>query len=79
MTTYRIVARQTSEGGADDERYQVVDDEGNEYCRNAGGGVEDTPHFRLAAERFCELTGEDADAIDSFHSLEIDGVEQTPA
>jgi hypothetical protein len=75
--TYRIVARQTSDGGVNSERYRVVDDDGNEYCRNAGGGIEDTPSFSLAAERYCELTGADPDTIDEFHSLEIDGVEQT--
>lgn len=73
---YRIIARQTSEGGVDSECYQVVDDEGKEYCRNAGGGVEDTPSFSLAVECYCELTGEDLDSVDGFHALEIDGVTQ---
>lgn len=74
--TYRIVARQTSDSGADGERYQVVDDSGAEYCTNAGGAIEATPHFGLAVERYCELTGESPDAIDGFHELEIDGVRQ---
>lgn len=79
MATYRIVARQDSIGGVNSERYQVVDDDGCEYCTNAGGGIEDTPNFTLAVERYCELTGEDPDSVDGFHDLEIDGVVQTLA
>jgi hypothetical protein len=59
------------------EQYQVVDSEGHEYCRNAAGSIEDTPSFSGAVECYCELTGEDPDTIDSFHTLEIDGVAQT--
>lgn len=73
---YRILARQTSDGGVNGERYQVVDDEGREYCTNAGGGIEDTPSFSLAVERYNELTGETRDPEDGFDALEIDGVEQ---
>jgi hypothetical protein len=75
---YQIQARQTSDGGVNSEVYQVVDDDGNEYCTNAGGGIEATPHFSLAVERYCELTGEDPDSIDGFHTLSIDGVVHYP-
>ena len=76
---YSIVARQTSEGGVDSERYQVVDDDGREYCRNAGGGVEATPWFSLAVECYREVSGDNRIEAEGFDYLEIDGVRQEPA
>lgn len=75
--SYRIEARQTSEGGVNSEVYQVVDDDGREYCVNAGGGIEDTPSITFAVERYNELTGGNRDPEDGFDVLRIDGVEQS--
>lgn len=74
--TYQIEARQTSDGGVNDERYQVIDSDGREYCTNAGGGIEDSRSFSFAVERYNELTGESRDEADGFDVLKIDAVEQ---
>jgi hypothetical protein len=46
------------------EEYQVVDDAGRTYLPQPTG------HFSVAVNRYCELTGEDPDTIDSVHAYE---------
>jgi hypothetical protein len=70
---YRIIAMQDSSHDcpAEFELYRVEDEDGRNYLESPTG------HFSVAIARFCELTGEDPDAVDGFHSLEIDGVEMS--
>jgi uncharacterized protein YrzB (UPF0473 family) len=60
MKNYKIIAYVTG----DDEVYQVVDDGGNEYCRNATGSIEALAEFSKAEILYFTLTGSHKDDAD---------------
>jgi hypothetical protein len=60
MKNYKIIAYVTG----DDEVYQVVDEGGNEYCRNASGSIEALAEFSKAESLYFNLTGNHKDDAD---------------
>jgi len=60
MKNFKIIAYVTG----DDEVYQVVDDGGNEYCRNASGTIETLADFSKAESLYFKLTGSHKDDAD---------------
>lgn len=60
MKNFRIIAYITG----DDEVYQVVDEGGNEYCRDASGMIEAIADFSKAESLYFKLTGSHKDEPD---------------
>lgn len=71
--TYQIIGMQSSdhEDPVAFETYQVRDHDGKTYL------PQETAHFSIARDRYCELTGENPSEVDYVHARELDGIELT--